>query len=258
MTTACRSPDRQPQPKKKTRTDSTLVYNDHPMTVRFLVFARPNSEKSYIGNYACQWLGVVGRMTIGGMETMQTKVLALLATLALVSIAPLAAADEHWDQDRELTYAGTTRYDHGLNQVCADAAGGECPAVIPSGIISAVCDDDEDGIDGTGIHGIGGGIFCGIRMGATITVTLNDEALEVPEAAVTCPSHNDTVNDPITGMPLYGVTWHQGIGDAAPSLTIQVPEDCMETVEDHDDLTNIGNFFNVGSATAGTITLEYV
>ncbi len=192
-----------------------------------------------------------------GAKGMKTQLLVAMTALVLVSLGPMAAADEHWDTDREFTYAGTTRQDHSLNQECGDAAGGDCPVIIPSGIIYTSC-DHTDGLFGSGINGIGGGIFCGIRMGSTVTVTLHDELLEVPEAAVTCPSHNDTFNDPILNEPLFGVTWHQGIGDAAPSLTETVPEDCMQTIEDHDDLTNIGIFFSVGTATAGSVTLEYV
>ncbi len=192
-----------------------------------------------------------------GAKNMKTELMTILVTLVLVSTTPLAAADEHWDEDREFTYAGTTRQDHNLNEVCADATGGECPIVIPSGIAQISC-DHTGGMFFTGIQGIGGGKFCGVRMGTTITVTLHDELLELPSATVTCPYASEVIYPPPGSPwpPLIGVTWHKDLGEAVPSLTIDVPTDCMNT-EQENGLTEIHFFFNLGTATTGTATLEY-
>ncbi len=184
---------------------------------------------------------------------MKTELMTILVTLVLVSTTPLAGADGHWDDDRESTYAGTTRVDHGLTDDCSDALG-ECPIVIPSGIVQTSC-DHTGGIFGTGIQGIGGGKFCGVRMGTTITITLHDEYLELPEASITCPDHVDHYYWG-GGPHLFGIVWHKHVGHAAPSLTIDVPEDCMET-EQEDGLTELNFFFDIGTATTGTATLSY-
>ncbi len=188
---------------------------------------------------------------------MKTEITAAMVALMLVGIASLAAADDHWDEDRELTYAGTTRQDHDLNEAC-DEALGKCLTHIPRGMIYTTC-DDSDGIQGSGINGIGGGIFCGIRLGTTITVTLHDELLQAPEAIVTCP-YVDEVIYPPSGSPwppLIGVTWHKELGRAAPSLTLDVPDDCIEIVENEGGLTDIGIFIYTGTATTGTVALEH-
>ncbi len=177
-----------------------------------------------------------------------------MIALVLMSIAPLAAADGHWDEDRELTYAGTTRQDHPLSGDCTYIFD-EC-MVVSSGIMHSSC-HNEHGIAGTGIDSIGGGIFCDVRIGTTITITLHDEFLEVPEASVTCPNRYETpFHGPYGGTPLFGFVLHKGLGRATPSLTIEVPDDCINTGQE-DGLTEIYFFFNLGDATTGTATLEY-
>jgi hypothetical protein len=143
-------------------------------------------------------------------------ILAMAIAVAFVATPTMVTAD-HETEDRDYTFISMSRIDHGLGgpfqEFCEEqiTGGEDCPAFIPSGLMFTACDTspgaawvnepqlapenlpEGDPLPGgdplliAPFQGIGGGLFCNVLRGATITVEVSDSLSPLVTASVNCP-----------------------------------------------------------------------
>lgn len=192
---------------------------------------------------------------------MRQTLVTVVAMLAVVAFASMTAAD-HVGNERDSTFLGSTTVEHDLNEECAETIDDdECVVRIIRGLISVVCDYDEEGHPYTaGLYqGIGGVIFCEVPRDTVATIQYVDVIGPVePNGFVTCP---------VTDKD-EAVTWHTEFGrlSGTSPVDMTVPDWCDDVGDDdHPDTTNVG-VFNLavsvndealGVIVEGGVTLTY-
>lgn len=173
-----------------------------------------------------------------------------LATTTLLLIASSFPGAVSHEDDREATYIGASYLGHELNEECAEAwVESECFTRIPKGVVWVGCDGEGHPFLGDLYDGVGGVRFCEIPRGSTITLTMDDAAVEVPEASVTCYYDNHYTDD-------HGgsVTEWREFAYLEGSVTATVPDWCTPENGESSDVI----LFNTPAAvTMGTVYLEY-
>jgi hypothetical protein len=187
---------------------------------------------------------------------MKTKTLIAVAiALAFVATPTMVTAD-HETEDRESTYISMSRVQHGLggpfNQFCEEqiTGGEDCPAFIPSGLMSVACDhaagwssvnepqpnpgnlpegspiSGGDTLVATPFKGVGGTSFCNVLRGATITVEVDDALSPLQSASVNCPFED------LTQVTVNRALDYPDPSEADPEYTGTIPDWCASNPAD--------------------------
>jgi hypothetical protein len=183
---------------------------------------------------------------------MTKKILIAVAVALALVAAPTMVTADHETEDRESTYIGMSRVDHGLGAPFAEfceeqvTGGEECPAFIPSGFMTVTCDtsngflwlgepsvhpeelpegfpvSEGDPVVATPFQGVGGVVFCNVLRGATITVEVVDQLSPLISASVNCPFED------LEQVSVNRALDYPDPSEADPEFTGEIPDWCAD------------------------------